>query len=115
MFIYPDRYIKNVKEITIQFLRENNIKALILDVDNTLINSKRELLEGVEEWCKNLKKQGIMFYILSNTNKKDKVKEVAKKLGIPYISFAKKPLKTGFLKIQRALGIKEARQIAVCR
>ena len=50
--------------------------------------------------------------ILSKTNKKQKVISIAKKLGIPYKSFAKKPLKSGFLKVQKELGFKPE-QIAV--
>ena len=115
MLIYPDKYLKNVKEITIELLRENNIKALILDVDNTLIDFNRKLLEGIEDWCINLKKEGIQFYILSNTNKIEKVEKVSKELDIPYISFAKKPLKTGFRKIQKILQIENPKEIAVAR
>ena len=55
MKLYPNAYLKNVKEITIDFLNKNNIKALILDVDNTLIDFNKKMLDGVEEWCKNLK------------------------------------------------------------
>ena len=46
------------------------------------------------------------MYILSNTNKKQKVEDVAKKLEIPYEYFAKKPLKSGFLKVQKSLNEK---------
>ena len=46
------------------------------------------------------------MYILSNTNKKEKVRAVAEKLSIPYEMFAKKPFKKGFLKIQKILNIK---------
>ena len=46
MLVYPDKYLNNVKEITIDLLKKNNINALILDVDNTLINFDKELLEG---------------------------------------------------------------------
>ena len=38
MNIYPKIYMNKVQDITIQFLIENKIKALILDVDNTLID-----------------------------------------------------------------------------
>lgn len=115
MLIYPEKYLKNVKEIKIDFLKENNIKALILDVDNTLIDLDRNLLEGAKEWCEELKKIGIKFYILSNTNKKDKVQKVAEELQIPYINFAKKPLKGGFKKIQKEFNIENSREIAVVR
>ena len=67
---------------------------------------------GVEEWCNNLKKQNIKFYILSNINKKEKVEKVSKKLDVPYIMFAKKPSKSGFMKAKEKLGL-DAKEIAV--
>ena len=103
MKLYPNAYLKNVKEITIDFLNKNNIKALILDVDNTLIDFNKKMLYGVEEWCKNLKKQGIKLFIVSNSNKKTKVEMVAKKLELPYIHFATKPFKRGFKKAAKML------------
>ena len=105
MNIYPKENFKNVKDIIIQFLMQNKIKALILDVDNTLIDYYKNLSEEVVEWANNLQGQGIKMYILSNTNKREKEENVAKKLEIPYKLFAKKPSKTGFLKIKEELNI----------
>jgi len=103
MIVYPNAYFNKVEEITIEFLKLNKIKVLILDVDNTLIDYKKNLSQSIIKWAKDLKGQGIKLYILSNTNKKEKVKEVARKLDIKYKYFAKKPLKSGFLKIQKEL------------
>ena len=69
-------------------------------------------LVGAKEWCNNLKGQGIKFYILSNTNKKQKVEKVSKELDVPYIMFAKKPFKSGFMKVQKELDL-DSKQIAV--
>lgn len=109
MLIYPKIYLENVTKITFEFLKENNIKAIILDIDNTLIDFDKKLLPGVKKWCNNLKGQGIKFYILSNTNKKQKVENVANELDIPYIMFAKKPFKKGFIKIKKELELNENR------
>ena len=98
MIFYPDIYLNNVKDITIELLKKNNIKGILLDVDNTLIDFNLKILEGSKEWSKNLKKEEIKLCILSNTNKIEKVKMVAKELDIPYINFAKKPFKNGFKK-----------------
>lgn len=73
MLLYPKAHFKNVREITIEFLKKNEIKALILDVDNTLIVMTWKLEDSTIKWAEELKKQGIKLYILSNTNKKDKV------------------------------------------
>ena len=103
MNIYPNAYLKSVQDITMQFLMKNKIKALILDVDNTLIDYYRNLSDDVVKWARELKGHGLRLYILSNTNKKDKVETVAKKLEIPYKMFARKPSKKGFIKIQKEL------------
>lgn len=104
--IYPKELLNKVEEITIQFIQKNKIKALILDIDNTLIDYNKNLSEEKIKWAKELKGQGVKLYILSNTNKKEKVEKVANKLEIPYILFAKKPSKKGFLKIQNELKLK---------
>ena len=44
MILYPDYYCQDVTKITPSFLKEHNIKGLILDVDNTLIDIDRKLL-----------------------------------------------------------------------
>ena len=106
MIFYPKAYFNKVEEITIEFLKENKIKALIVDVDNTLIDYNKNLTKDVENWARDLKEQGIKLYILSNTNQKEKVETVANKLQIPYEFFAKKPLKLGFLKVQKELNEK---------
>lgn len=106
MKLYPNLYLTNIKEITLDLLEENNIKGLILDVDNTLIDYDKELIAGAKQWCDNLKKNNIKICILSNTNKVKKVEKVAKILDLKYIYFAHKPNKKGFYKAQELLGLK---------
>lgn len=106
MNLYPRELLNKVEEISIEFIQKNKLKALILDVDNTLVDYNKNLSEEKEKWAKNLKGQGVKLYILSNSNKKEKVEKVANTLGVPYILFAKKPFKSGFLKIQKELNLK---------
>ena len=112
MILYPSIYLNNVKEITIDLLKSNNIEGLLLDVDNTLIDFNHKILEGVKEWCEELKKQGIKLCILSNTNKIEKVKRVAKELDLQYINFAKKPSKSGFKRAASLLEL-DAKNMAI--
>ena len=107
MILYPKAYFESVKEINIDFLNKNNIKALILDVDNTILDFDKNIPEGIEKWCEDLKKQGIKFCILSNSNHKEKVQMVAEKLGLPYFYFGTKPLKRGF---KKAINLLEEKQ-----
>lgn len=111
MNIYPDIYVKSVLDISFDMIKQKNIKGLILDVDNTLINYYEKMVDGAEEWCENLKNKGIKFFIVSNSHKKEKVRKVAEKLKIPYINFAKKPFKKGFLTASKIMQI-EPKNIA---
>lgn len=112
MILYPKFYLKSVKDISIELLRNNNIKGLILDVDNTLIDVDRKIIDGAKEWCKSLKEQGIKVCILSNTSHEEKVKTVAEELEIPYLYFGKKPFKKGFYRAKKLLEIEKSEQIA---
>ena len=112
MILYPDAYFKKVEDITIEFLQKNRLKVLILYVDNTLIDYNKNLSQDIVKWSHELQGQGIKMYILSNTNKKQKVEDVAKKLEIPYEYLAKKPFKNGFKKVEAKLNVK-SKEIAV--
>ena len=59
MIIYPKFYCESVRDIKYEFLQANNIKGIILDVDNTLIDFDRKMLIGAEEWAKIIKQNGI--------------------------------------------------------
>ena len=113
MQLYPKLYLDNLQQITIELLKKYQIKALILDVDNTLINYEKQMPEGTKKWCANLKKEGIAFCIVSNTNQREKVEQVANQLEIPYFYFAMKPLKKGFQKAIGIFGLKEENIAAV--
>lgn len=112
MVLYPDLYIENVLEIDADFLKKNQLKGLLLDVDNTLLYYDRTRLKGIDAWVKQRKVEGIKMCILSNSEKKDKVQTLAEELEIPFIYFAKKPLKSGFKRAQKILGL-EAGNIGV--
>lgn len=105
MNVYPTEYLEKVDDITMELLEKNSVKALILDVDNTLIDRSKYLRDGIVTWAKDLISKGIVVYILSNSGSKEKIKTVAEKIGVEYTYFAKKPLKSGFLKTQKKLGI----------
>ena len=110
--LYPKAYFNSVIDITIEFLEQNKIKGLILDVDNTLIDYNKNMLVGLDKWIEKIKQSNIKLYIVSNSNHKEKVENTAKILDIPYTYFAKKPLKSGLNKAKKALELPNE-QIAV--
>lgn len=45
MIFYPKIYVDTIKDISYEILEQNNIHAIILDMDNTLIDFDVNLLE----------------------------------------------------------------------
>ena len=112
MLLTPNMQVNKITDITIQILKENNIQAMILDVDNTLIDLDREPLEGLKEWVEEMKQNGIKFCIASNSLKREKIEKIAKMLDIPYVHFSVKPTKIGLKKAKKILGVENNNNIA---
>ena len=90
----------------IHFLKENNIKGIILDVDNTLSTHHGQVLtDGLSEWLVYMKENNIGLMVLSNSKEK-RVKPFAQKINLPYISLGLKPLPFGYFRALKALGSK---------
>ena len=113
MIFYPKSYFNSILEIDSNFFLKNNIKAILLDIDNTILDTEDNMVEGLEDWVKNIQNQGIKFCIVSNTNKKKKAERMSKILDILYVYFAKKPLKFGFKKAKKILQEENNQNIAV--
>lgn len=107
----PKARFEKITDIDANFFKENNIEAVILDVDNTLMDLDRKPLENIEKWIETLKEQDIKMCIASNSIKKDKVGKMARKLDVPFIYFSTKPLKRGLKKAIKILN-KEPENIA---
>ena len=91
----PTEIFKHITDIPLSFFVEHDIKAVILDVDNTLTAHNNPVpAEGVLQWLKQLKNCGFEVAILSNNSRK-RVAPFAKKLGLDYVSRACKPLTFG--------------------
>ncbi len=107
MILYPKLYLEKVTDITIEILKKYHIEALILDMDNTLLDFDKKIVEGGKQWVEQLKKNGIKICIASNSGKKEKVEMLSNELGIEnYILWSMKPLKFGVKKAQKILKTK---------
>ncbi len=108
----PDYIFKSVDRISPQFLHERGIRALVLDVDNTLTaHDSQELAPGVADWIERMRDAGIALRISSN-NTAARVRPFAEKLGLPFVSFSLKPAPRGLRIARRALGV-EKREMAL--
>ena len=113
MLLYPKFYYENVQSIDLEELDKVGIKGIILDVDNTLIDYKRIMPQGIKEWVDEAKNKSFKVCILSNSNRKDKISKVAEDLNLEYIMYAKKPMKSGYVKVLKMLELPAEKCIAV--
>lgn len=91
----PTYFFDKIWDVSPDFLKDNGIKCLLIDVDNTLTTHDNPVPhEKILEWLENVKKIGVKLIILSN-NTAERVKPFADGLGIDFVSNADKPLSKG--------------------
>ena len=102
----PKFKFDKITDISLEFLKENKISALLLDVDNTLsTHHGQQLTYGLEAWLDEMKKGGITLLVISNSKEK-RVNPFCEKIGLSYISLALKPLPFGFLRAIKTVKLK---------
>ena len=105
MGLRPNYRVGKLLEIPLSFLKENGIQGLILDVDNTLTSHNNpEPEEKAVRWLEDMRLAGIALIIVSN-NTKERVTPFAKRLGLPFVAWGKKPLTSGIRKACRRMGL----------
>lgn len=103
--LLPNLRLKSIDMIDIQMLKQKGIKALVLDVDNTLTtHGSQEISETVKIFLQKLKQNDIKLMIVSNNNDA-RVKPFAQKIGLDYVSMALKPLTVGLSKAQKKFNL----------
>ncbi len=90
--------------LTAELLREQGIKVLLLDIDNTLAPYEQPLPdERLKKWLKELQQAGVTVAFLSN-NHADRVELFNKELGLACRYDAHKPLTGNAKRLFRSLG-----------
>lgn len=91
MKININYHFKNLFEIPIDFYKKENIKYLILDLDNTLDSYKdKDPSQKTKDYIKLLKENGVVPFIFSNNNK-NRIARYVKNLNIESMYHAFKP------------------------
>ena len=92
--------------ITPELLNGLGVRAILLDVDNTLATySAHTPAPGAEEWVKAMEDAGFRMIIISNNFKK-RVQSFGVMFGLDTLCFAMKPLPIGYLRAARRLKVK---------
>lgn len=101
----PAEYRRSIFEIDLSRLKQMGKRAIMLDLDNTLVRwNDPDPTPGLLTWLDAVKAKGFQTCIVSN-NSGPRVREFAAKVGIPFISKATKPRRKGFREAMELLGV----------
>ncbi len=111
--LVPDAVFPSLADINPLKLRERGFRALILDVDNTLVAwDREELSPSVEEWLGRVRAAGLALCLVSN-NTTARVGRLAARLGVPGIPRAVKPRRGALRRALDLLGLAPGEAVAV--
>lgn len=101
----PHRFVRSVTEIEPQELVELGIRAIILDLDNTVVPWQEEEMTGeVRRWLQAIKQCGMGICLLSNSLKQKRSQRIAQRFGLHTVGWARKPSRFGFQRALELLG-----------
>lgn len=87
----PDRIFERFDDITPEFLAEENIRYLLVDIDNTLAPYEEpDPNERVVAWVTAMREAGVSIVLVSN-NHSDRVERFNAPLGLPAYADCHKP------------------------
>jgi HAD superfamily phosphatase (TIGR01668 family) len=102
---YPTAAVRRVTDITVELLKGIGVRALALDVDNTLTTHNNPIPDvKVMAWLAKMREAEISMIILSN-NSKDRVLPFARQLRLDFVARGAKPLPFGYARTAKELGI----------
>ena len=91
----PTWITTDVTRITPEFLKNQGIRLLMLDFDNTIVPYTRDVpTPEVESWLKAVLDSDLAVCVVSNS-KRDRVKIFCRKYGLSCITHARKPFSKG--------------------
>ncbi len=100
----PDECVGSVLDIDLDDLWERGFRALIMDLDNTLLAWETdEIPAEAREWIERARAKGFKLCIASN-GRSGRVMRIARTLGVPAIPKAIKPRKRPFRRALRSWG-----------
>ncbi|GIN60381.1 hypothetical protein J27TS8_03740 [Robertmurraya siralis] len=109
----PDQHVKSIFQITPEKLKEQGIKGIITDLDNTLVEWDRpNATPKLTEWFEMMRKEDIRITIVSNNNR-ERVQAFSDPLNIPFIFQARKPLVRAFHKAVQNMGLRKEETVVI--
>lgn len=103
--LLPNVIFRALTDVTPAFLKERDIRLLMLDFDNTIVPYTTDVpTEKMSAWLRMMAQSGITVCIVSNS-KNDRVPKFCEKYDLPCITRAKKPRTKGIRECLNRYGV----------
>lgn len=104
-YLTPTWMLTSIYRVQPDALKEKGIRAVLTDLDNTLVEwHTKEATQECMEWIHSMQDSGLQVVIVSN-NSSGRIQKVAKAMGVPFISRAKKPSRLGLDRAMKLLDL----------
>lgn len=92
---HADRKFERFEDVTPEILKQENVKLLLCDLDNTLrLHSEKEPADELADWIDDCRKAGVQIVIISNNGRKKMMQKFCEPINVPCVWWAKKPMST---------------------
>lgn len=109
---YPRGYAKSVFAIDYEKLYEKGCRAVIFDIDNTLVHHGDNSTPEVDELFVKIHAAGLKTVLLTN-NDEERVLRFIKNIDTEYICDAEKPNPSGYIQAIEKLGVKRSQAVVI--
>ncbi|MCL1630445.1 YqeG family HAD IIIA-type phosphatase [Sporolactobacillus sp. CPB3-1] len=101
----PEEHAESILNIDPDKLKRRGIKALVTDLDNTLIAwNEKDMKPELMRWFSELREAGITVMIVSNNNER-RVQAFSHLADLPFIYHARKPLPFAFKRAMKMMDV----------
>lgn len=101
----PHQVARRLVEVNCDEFVARGVRGVILDLDNTLTAWRSVTISpDVERWIGRLRGAGLLACVVSNAATAARVRPVADRLGLPWVTRAAKPFAHGFVRGMRLMG-----------
>jgi len=103
--LVPQYIFREITDVTTDFLEQNGIKLLILDLDNTIAAyDEHKLADSIAQWIADIRGGCIDLFIISNSTRKKRVTSFAESIGVGFIMQSGKPSPKSVLRAMEITG-----------
>lgn len=102
----PNEFTLSVTDINAESLQRNGIKALLIDLDNTLVPWQGyNIPDEIIAWVRKMSDDGLKVCLVSNTRTAGRLDRISAILDVKFAVKALKPRRAGFLEALKLLDV----------